>query len=342
MGFSLKRAFKAVATGGLSEAGNAWDSVSGKNAADRANKKSLESLSGRIRQGQELSTEALANQQGVLDRTFADQRGQMQDGLADANIADRQALAEYMQAQGANRDQISAMLSPQADLQGQFMGSVADASTLDGYGNMLNDVRQSDTYNSLLGERMDAAQNQFADAGLRRSTTAGEGAADIAQSTLMDLGNQAYNRQLGMLNMGNQGVNNLANVTNAFNTNMNATNMNTQNMMNQRGYGNALGISDLMGQRGANLTRLQGQDAANQMNLLGQLGQAESASIMQQGQNAMNSRMAGLNLAGQIGGAALTGGASLGLSGLLGGGGGGNQIAQQGMGNQGFFNGMMG
>jgi hypothetical protein len=145
-----------------------------------------------------------------------------------------------------------------------------------------------------------------------------------------------------MLNMGNQGVANQANFLNQANTNMNATNMNTQNMMNQRGYGNALGISDLMGQRGANLTRLQGQDAANQMNLLGQLGQAESASIMQQGQNAMNSRMAGLNLAGQIGGAALTGGASLGLSGLLGGGGGGNQIAQQGMGNQGFFNGMMG
>jgi len=333
---SLKRGVKAVATGGLSEVGNTWDSVSGANKIDRANKKALKTLSGRIGQGQQLSTDTLASQQGVLDSTYDDQLAQMQGGLAGANSADQQALAQYMQAQGANLDQVTGMLQPQADLQGQFMGSVADASTLDGMGNMLNQVRESDTYNSLLGERMDAAQNQFADAGLRRSTAAGEGAADIAQGTLMDLGNQAYGRQLNMLNMGNQGVNNLANVTNSLNTGMNNINMGQQNMMNQRAYANSGDISDLMGQRGANNINLQGQNSANQMNLLGQLGQAESASIMARGQNAANSRMAGLNLIGQLGGAYLTGGASFAPSTTDAVGG-----VNAGMSNNGFLDGML-
>jgi hypothetical protein len=299
-----------------------FSKLTGQDDAKKAGDKATRNLGRKIKEGQELSTSTLASQEGVLDSTFADQRRQMQRGLSGANSADQQALAEYMQAQGANRDQISAMLNPQAELQGQFMGSVADASTLDGMGNMLNQVRESDTYNSLLGERMDAAQNQFADAGLRRSTTAGEGAADIAQSTLMDLGNQAYNRQLGMLNMGNQGVVNQANFTNQANTNMNATNMNTQNMMNQRGYQNQMGIADLIGNTGINRSNLMGTNTSNQMNLLGQLGQAQAANQIAQGQNAMNTRMGVLNLAGTIGGAALTGGASLGLGGMFGGGGG--------------------
>jgi hypothetical protein len=336
---NLKRAGTALLTGGASEAftgigtdsiEEGYKSISGISAAEDAQKRALAGLEGNIAEGQALSEVGLQQQLGVLDDTFGDQRSQIGGALSGANIADRQALAQYMQAQGANRDQISAMLSPQADLQGQFMGSVADASTLDGMGNMLNQVRESDTYNSLLGERMDAAQNQFADAGLRRSTTAGEGAADIAQSTLMDLGNQAYNRQLGMLNMGNQGVANQANFLNQANTNMNATNMNTQNMMNQRGYQNQMGIADLIGNTGTNRSNLMGTNTSNQMNLLGQLGQAQAANQIAQGQNAMNTRMGVLNLAGTIGGAALTGGASLGLGGMFGGGGGGLGATQAG------------
>jgi hypothetical protein len=72
------------------------------------------------------------------------------------------------------------------------------------------------------------------------------------------------------------------------------------------------------------------------MNLLGQLGQAESASIMARGQNAANSRMAGLNLIGQLGGAYLTGGASFAPSTTDAVGG-----VNAGMSNNGFLDGML-
>jgi hypothetical protein len=308
MGLKFKKALKAIATGGISEAGNAWDSISGASAANDAQKRALAGLEGNIAQGQALSEQGLDRQLGVLDDTFGEQRSQIEAALGGANIADQQALDQYMQAQRGNIDSISGMLDPQAALQGQFIGSVADASTLDGYGNMLNDVRNSDTYNSLLNERMGAAQNQFADAGLRRSTTAGEQSADIAQNTLLDLGNQNYNRQLGMLNMGNQGVLNQANYLGSANTNLNNMNMAQQNMMNQRGYQNQMGIGDLIGATGVNRNNLIGTNVANQMNLLGQQGQAQAASQIAQGQNAMNSRMGLINMLGQAGAAYASGG----------------------------------
>ena len=314
---NLKRAGTALLTGGASEAftgvgmdslEDGYASISGISAAEDAQKRALAGLEGNIAEGQALSERGLEQQLGVLDDTFSDQRSQIEGALSGANIADQQALAQYMQAQQGNIDNISGMLDPQAALQGQFMGSVADASTLDGYGNMLNDVRQSDTYNSLLNERMGAAQNQFADAGLRRSTTAGEQSADIAQNTLLDLGNQNYNRQLGMLNMGNQGVMNQANYLNNANTNLNNMNMAQQNMMNQRAYQNQMGIGDLIGNTGINRSNLMGANTSNQMNLLGQLGQAQAANQIAQGQNAMNTRMGLLNAGAGIFSGALSGG----------------------------------
>jgi hypothetical protein len=180
---------------------------------------------------------------------------------------------------------------------------------------------------------MDAATNQLQDAGIRRSTNAGEMAADISQDTLMGLANQNYNRQLGMLEMGNQGVNNQANFMNNSNNLMNSVNLQGQNAMNQRGFNTNMGLSDLMGAYGANQMGLQGnmfnnqngliggygqnqiqlmgQNAANQMNLEGQLGQAQAAATMAQGQNSINSMNSLLNLGGTLGGAYLTGGASL-------------------------------
>jgi len=307
---------------------------------------------------------------------FNNQRGQIQSALQGANSQDQQALAQYMAAQGASQDQISQMLGQQASLQGQFQDSVANASTLDGFGNMLNEVRDSDTYNSLLGERMDAATNQLQDAGLRRSTNAGEMAADISQDTLMGLANQNYDRQRDMLSMGNQGVNNQADFLNSSNNLMNRNNLAQQNAMNQRGYQSDISIANMMNDLGRNQSSLAGQygrdvyntqgnygenmfnaqgnygnnrmsllsdfnnnqsnliggygqnqmslrDAnnVNQMNLLGQLSQANTANTMAQGQNEMNSRLGVLNLASTLGGAAMTGGLSLG--GLFGGGGGG-------------------
>lgn len=355
MGLKFKRLVKnTVKYGtGVGFIENAWDSVSGKNDADRAAIESERELSESISRGQRLSEEALDSQLGVLGDTnrqqldlnrdnynaqrgllgdtYRDQRGQIQSALQGANSQDQQALAQYMQAQGASQDQISQMLGQQAGLQSQFQDSVANASTLDGFGNMLNEVRDSDTYNSLLGERMDAATNQLQDAGLRRSTNAGEMAADISQDTLMGLANQNYDRQLGMLNMGNQGVNNQANFLNNSNNMMNSMNLQGQNAMNNRAYESNLGLADLMGQYGANQMglrsnmfnnqnsliggygqnqiQLMGQNAANQMNLEGQLGQAQAASTMAQGQNAMNSRNALFNLGGSIVGGYLSGGA---------------------------------
>ena len=303
---------RGTMTGGLS--GNldyiedGFNEVTGVAAAQRAQERALAGLEGNIAEGQALSEVGTQQQLDSLDQTYGDQRGQYQSALGNANNYDQQALNQYMQAQQGNINNISGMLDPQAALQGQFMGSVADASTLDGYGNMLNDVRNSDTYNSLLGERMGAAQNQFADAGLRRSTTAGEQSADIAQNTLLDLGNQNYNRQMGMLNMGNQGVMNQANYLGNANTNLNNMNMNQQNMMNQRGYGNAMGVGDLIGDTGVNRRNLMGANTSNQMNLLGQLGQAQAASQIAQGKNTMNTRMGLLGAGANVLGGAFTGG----------------------------------
>jgi hypothetical protein len=373
MGLKFKRLGKAVKKyNGVSMLGNAWDSVSGKNDADRAAIESERELSESISRGQQLSEDSLESQlgvlgdtynqqvglnrgnfntqRGILSDTYQDQRGQIQSALQGANSQDQQALAQYMQSQGASQDQISQMLGQQAGLQGQFQDSVANASTLDGFGNMLNEVRDSDTYNSLLGERMDAATNQLQDAGIRRSTNAGEMAADISQNTLMGLANQNYNRQLGMLEMGNQGVNNQANFMNNSNNLMNRVNLEGQNAINQRGFNTNMGLSDLTGAYGANQMgllsdynnnrsnlaggygqnqmSLRDSNNVNQMNLLSQLSQANTANTMAQGQSEMNSRMGLFNLAGTLGGAAMTGGLSLG--GLFGGGGGGMGSTQAG------------
>ncbi len=377
-----ERIAKAVATGGISEmvegtkrgfelAQDGYNEVSGINAAQEAQERALAGLEGDIAQARAMSDVSMEEQlgilgntyrdqmgvnrdnynaqRGILGNTYRDQRGQIQSALQGATSQDQQALSDYMSAQGASQDQISQMLGQQAGLQGQFQDSVANASTLDGFGNMLNEVRDSDTYNSLLGERMDAATNQFQDAGLRRSTNAGEMAADISQDTLMGLANQNYNRQLGMLEMGNQGVNNQANFMNNSNNLMNRVNLEGQNAINQRGFNTNMGLSDLTGSYGANQMGLLGDynnnrsslmggygqnqmnlrdtNNVNQMNLLGQLSQANTANTIAQGQNEMNSRMGVLNLAGTLGGAAMTGGLSLG--GLFGGGGGGGLGATQ-------------
>ena len=76
-----------------------------------------------------------------------------------------------------------------------------------------------------------------------------------------------------------------------------------RNALSNRAYNNALALSDLTGQNTANRINLMGTNAANQMNLLGQLGQAQAASTIAQGQNSMNSRLAGINLLGNIGAA---------------------------------------
>jgi len=310
----FKKAAKFVATGGLMPSelstakalgddgfGGSIDDLTGVSAANKAQQKALKSLSGRIGQGQQLSNQTMQDQLGVLGGTYDDQRAQYESALAQAQQGDSSALEAYQQQMMASQGQIADLLGPQAALQGQYLPEVTQSQ-----GERLANLRGSDQYNELYGERASAAAQGLADAGLRRSSAAGETFGDLSMQTLMDLDNQNYGRQLGLLNMGNQGTNNLANFYNNSNMNMANTGLNQNNMMTNRAYQGGMGIADLIGNRGQNEINLRGTNAANQMNLLGQLGQAQSAAQIAQGQNTMNARL------GLLGGLSSLGGAFLG------------------------------
>ena len=279
-----------------------FDSITGVSQANDAQKAALASASGRIGQGQQLSAQTLQDQLGVLGGTYEDQLAQYESALAQAQQGDTAALDAYQEQMMANQGQISDLLSPQAALQGEYLPAVTQDP-----GERLANLRGSDQYNELYDERAGAAAQGLANAGVRRSSAAGDTFGDLSMQTLMDLDNQNYGRQLGLLNMGNQGTNNLANFLNNSNMNMANTGLNQNNMMTNRAYQGGLSIADLIGNRGTNEINLRGTNAANQMNLLGQLGQAQSAAQIAQGQNAMNSRLGLLNGLTTVGSAFLGG-----------------------------------
>ena len=295
----LKRVGMAAVTGGVSELPYASGKVGAQRDADKA-------LRGLEATGRDLSTqsqEAMARQMGYLDDTFNDQRGQIESALSGANQQDAQALADYMQSMGANQGQIAEMLESSAALEGEYLPAItADR------GQRLNDIRNSDMYSALYDERANAAGNMLADAGLRRSTNAGETAADLAQSTLMDLDREQYAQDLNLYNIGMQANNRLADFLSNSNQNMANVNLAGRNAMSNRGYQNALGIADLIGNRGANRIGLDQQNLMNQMDIKGQLSQARAANQIAEGQNNMAFNMGLLNAGAGIFGGALSGG----------------------------------
>ncbi len=341
--FSTKNIAKAVdPTFGQASAlrksgGRAVDDITGQTATDRL-KRSQRRASGalidRINEGRDLSDASFDENLGILNQYTDEQRQALENSYRQAGIDDQAALDQAMGLYRDNQGQISDLLSPQAQLQGQFMGDVADASTMAGMDRRFSDIAGGEQYQALMDERGRAATNALSDSGLRRSSAAGETFADLSADTIRDLEQQQYRRAGGMLEMGNQGTNNLANFLNRSNTGMADLGFRGQNAINDRQFQGRNDIADILANRGANEIRMRDSNTANQMNLIGQQGQAQTASILGQANADFNQSQSINNLIGQgIGavGGAMLGPIGAGIGGQLGGmfsgggaGGGGN------------------
>jgi len=111
MGLKFKRIGKAVKKyNGVSMLGNAWDSVSGKNDADRAAIESERELGESISRGQRLSEEALASQLGVLGDTNQQQLALNQQNFRDQGGLLRDTYNQQMGTLGrTNRQQLGTL-----------------------------------------------------------------------------------------------------------------------------------------------------------------------------------------------------------------------------------------
>jgi hypothetical protein len=85
---------------------------------------------------------------------------------------------------------------------GEFAPRVQSASTFGGFSQRLGNIMESDIFQPLLDERMEAAQTQLANTGLSRSGAALREAARIPTDLAMQLENQLYGRQVAGLNYG--------------------------------------------------------------------------------------------------------------------------------------------
>lgn len=106
-------------------------------------------------------------------------------------------------------------LQPYQDLGDQFLGTVADAATTEGYAQRISDIMDTDVFADLQQNRMQAASSQLGQAGLSRSGAAARTASDITADVAIGLDDRIYGRQMNNVNVGgsaaalqsNQGAN---------------------------------------------------------------------------------------------------------------------------------------
>lgn len=208
--------------------------------------------------------------------------------------AARRAIAE----QRRQFDFTSKLFQPYVDLGADFIGSVSDASTLQGFDNRIGQIQDSSVFNDLFGMRQDAADNYYARIGGARSGAAVQEAAQVPVDLAMAIENQLFGRQLNNVNIGQNSVARVGAAGQGFadsiaNIEMNSAGQQGQLMVQG---GNALGQGII------NAGNAQGQSLVDSAYYQGAgitgAANAQAEGIMQSAQNQTNS----MNAIGSIGG----------------------------------------
>jgi hypothetical protein len=118
-------------------------------------------------------------------------------GHSGAGAINQAANLTWDAAQGA-----IARIEPYADFGEQFISMVEEASTLEGLENRLGQIADSESFQALRDERMEAADARLAAAGHNNSGRAGREAADISMSTALGIEGMLFGRQQQAMNTG--------------------------------------------------------------------------------------------------------------------------------------------
>jgi hypothetical protein len=133
-----------------------------------------------------------------------------QDAIKDASKATQAGMQKGVDYIQNNQDQYRGQIQPYADQGGQFLQPQAQGATLQGFGQNMNDMYNSNALQPMIDERMRDANSYMSSQGLSRSGGAAQAAADIPAEMMMQLEQMLYGRGSNMLDTGYNANQNLA------------------------------------------------------------------------------------------------------------------------------------
>lgn len=145
---------------------------------------------------------------GLLDRGSIGRYHDNMTGRSGAKAAKQAAriqgaaIDEARATLEPERDQLLAGYQPYTDAGQSAFAELAQSSTLDGMGQRLNNLQNSDMYRSLSDQRMSDANRYLNSQGISRSTAGGERIGDISMETLLGLEQMMAGRQGQIANQG--------------------------------------------------------------------------------------------------------------------------------------------
>ena len=89
----------------------------------------------------------------------------------------------------------------------QQLGPLAQSATVQGFGNNIGDILNSDSFSALRDQRQKTATQQLSQAGLRRSGYAGKAAANIDTDLALQIESELNRRRQAILSGGQTGIN---------------------------------------------------------------------------------------------------------------------------------------